>query len=62
MTNSGNAMFNPEIEYDRAMDRTHTIDAILSLNPIFKREYLTTLTTDALHDLEESIILTRHSS
>jgi hypothetical protein len=62
MADNENATFNPETEYDRAMDRHYTIDAILSLNPVFKRDYLNTLTTDALHDLEEAIILTRHSS
>jgi hypothetical protein len=54
--------FNPDEEYDKAMDRTHTIDAILSLNSVFKREYLNTLTTDELHNLEDDLISTQHSS
>jgi hypothetical protein len=58
----GYGEFDPDTEYSKAMDRTHTIDSILSLNPVLKREYLNTLNTDALHDLEESILDTRHSS
>ena len=45
-----------------AMDRSKTIEAIMSLKPIFKREYLNNLTTDALHDLEESLILTLYET
>lgn len=43
-------------DYARAMDRNTTIDSILSLDRRLTREYLSTLTLDALHDLEESII------
>jgi hypothetical protein len=53
---------NLKEEYDIAITRSHIINAILALNPVFKREYLVTLTTDELEDLEESLILTRHSS
>ena len=52
--------YNPEEEYDRAMDRSKTIDSIISLNPVFGREYLNTLTTDTLHELEESILETQY--
>lgn len=53
---------NLDREYNTAIERSLLIDAILVLLPVLKREYLCTLTTDELEDLEESIILTRHSS
>ncbi len=54
--------FNPDTEYDRAIDRSHTIDAIISLNPVLTREYLNTKTTDALHDLEDSLLDTQYEN
>lgn len=49
-------------DYSRAIDRSVTIDAILALDKRLTREYLNTLTTDALHDLEEAELNTLHSS
>lgn len=49
-------------DYARAIDRSMTIDAILALDARLKREYLNTLTLDALHDLEDGLINTLHSS
>lgn len=46
----------PDQDYTLAIDRSVTIDSILSLDKRLTREYLVTLTTDALHDLEESIL------
>lgn len=48
--------------YSLALDRSMTIDAILALDKRLTREYLNTLTTDALHDLEEAELNTLHSS
>ena len=53
---------NCDEEYARAMDRTHTIDAILSLDKRFQRGYLNTLNLDASHDLEEILILTKYET
>lgn len=38
------------------MDKRMTIDAILSIDQRFTREYLNTLSLDALHDLEDAIL------
>lgn len=45
-----------DIDYSLVIEQSITIDAILALNATFKSEYLNTLTTDALHDLEDSLI------
>lgn len=52
---------NKDEDYARAMDRSMTIDSIISLKPTFAREYLNTLNIDALHDLEDALLDTRHS-
>jgi hypothetical protein len=49
-------------DYDRAIDRSMTLEAILSLDPRFSREYLNNLNTDALHDLEESLLNTKYET
>jgi len=55
--------FNSDDEYALAMDRAHTIGAILSLDRRFTREYLNTISNlDALHDLEEGLILTQYET
>jgi len=54
--------FNPDEEYDLAMDRTRTIDAILALKPTFTREYLTQKTLAILHDLEDSLLNTLYET
>jgi len=51
--------FNYVEAYTRALDRSYTIDAVLALNPVFEREYLNTLSTNELHDLEDSLINTQ---
>jgi hypothetical protein len=48
--------FNPDAEYGRAIDRSHTIDAIIALNPMLTRKYLNTQNTDTLHELEDSLL------
>jgi hypothetical protein len=55
-------MFNSEVEYDRAMDRIRTIDAILALDKRLTREYLSRLSLDALRDLEESLIFIQYET
>lgn len=54
--------FNSDDAYNRAMDRLYTTDAILALNPVFGREYLSTLNLDALHDLEDSLLECQYES
>ena len=49
-----------DMDYSVAIDRSMTIEAVLHLNPVFKREYLATLNTDALHDLEDALLLTQY--
>ncbi len=57
-----NKLFNPDLEYDRAIDRSMTIDAIIALDRRFTREYLNTLNTDALHELEDSLLNTTYET
>jgi len=54
--------FNPDEEYNRAMDRARTIDAIIALKPTFTREYLDEKNLDALHDLEDSLLDTLYET
>lgn len=49
-------------EYGRTLDRIFCIDAIHALNSNLSKEYLFTLTTPVLNDLEESLLNTLHSS
>jgi len=54
--------FDAVAEYDKAMDRVATIDAILALDKRFTREYLNTLTIDGLHDLEDACLDKTHET
>ena len=47
---------NPDEEYAKAMDRTQTVDNIISLEPTYSREYLATLSIDELHEIEDSLL------
>lgn len=57
-----NKLVNPDYEYDRAIDRSMTIEAILALDRRLSREYLNTLNTDALHDLEDSLVKSKQTN
>lgn len=52
----GYGEFDPDNEYSKAMDRTHTIDSIIALNPNFSRIYLNSKDTNSLHDLECALL------
>lgn len=53
---------NPDEDYERAIDRSTTIDTIIALNPVLTREYLNTVDTDALHELEDSLLDTQYEN
>lgn len=52
----------PQCYSQKILDRESTIKAILSLNPVLKRKYLATKTLDTLHDLKESLLLSRYET
>ena len=47
---------NLDDEYTTALDRSMTIQAILTIDKRFNREYLNTLNLVALHELEDSCL------